>query len=206
MQRYIKCLWWVKKKYTPKTQTSHKAELSRTPLYPCKTMNSGWKRGSSKWKWWLCCGDVVSPSPAFLISCDVCCLIDFIYSLEGKQSQCLQSRQCGAVLTFCQQMEMPHFLFFCQSCYQQKALVSAWRSSRFSAFLIKYVTMIAPAPEEPWKLFLIKLFGFRGADSGFIRPEVYTIWKSSLRKIVIQNCGYKIKCRALEGVPTNKNH
>lgn len=95
---------------------------------------------------------------------------------------------------------------FCQSCYQQKALVSAWRSSRFSAFLIKYVTMIAPAPEEPWKLFLIKLFGFRGADSGFIRPEVYTIWKSSLRKIVIQNCGYKIECRALEGVPTNKNH
>lgn len=58
--------------------------------------------------------------------------------------------------------------------------------------------MTAPAAGEPWKLFLILLFGFQGADPGFIGPEAYIMWGTFLRKI-IQNPKYKINCRALEG-------
>lgn len=65
--------------------------------------------------------------------------------------------------------------------------------------------MTAPAPTEPWKLFLIKLFGFQGTDPGFIGLEAYIIWGTSLRKR-IQNYKYIIKCRVLEGVPANKDH
>lgn len=92
-----------------------------------------------------------------------------------------------------------------QSHHPQKALVSAWRSCIFCAFLFKYLTMTAPVPTEPWKLFLIKLFGFQEADWVFIGPEAYIIWGTSLRKR-IQNYKYIIKCTALEGVPANKDH
>lgn len=87
----------------------------------------------------------------------------------------------------------------------RRASVSAWRSCIFCAFLFKYLTMTALVPCEPWKLLLIKLFGFQGADPDFIGPDAYIIWGTSLRKR-IQNYKYKIECRALEGVPANGDH
>lgn len=158
MQKYVKCLWSVKNKYTRKPRKSPiKQDCLEHHYIHVKlwtVAEKGVPQNEVMALLWGC-----GKSFSCFLNSVWCCLIDFIYSLKGKQSQCLQSRQCGAVLTFCQQMEMPHFLFSASSCYQQKALVSAWRSSRFSAFLFKYVTMIAPAPKNPgsyfWSSYLV---------------------------------------------------